>query len=381
MFDIEVAKNHNFFASGILVHNCMVRRLKKDVLTELPPKRRQVIEFAAEGELERFAEAERHAYDEREDEMAGLHAAVEIAKASDVVGEYETAVENLRKGIAAIFGSISTMRRELAEAKTDLCIEHLKGVLEETDKVVVFAHHKTVVARILAAFPGEIVSIVGDTAMADRQAAVDRFQKDPTCKLIIGSFGAMGVGHTLTAAAHVVCCELDWVPGNVSQAEDRCHRIGQKNSVLVQHLVVEGSLDATIAKRIVSKQNVIDDALDEVRAKIEAEPLDLGARKDRGGETVGTPRDQIAKDAETITDDQRKAVHAALKMIASRCNGARDWDGAGFSKIDTRLGKDLAEREWLSPKQAALGRRILRKYAKTQLYPALVEAMGLGGAS
>lgn len=355
----------------VLRTTVMIRRLKKDVLSELPPKRRQVLEFPAEGKLAALVEQERDAYEEQDGVIAELHSAVEMAKASDVVGEYESAVENLRKGIGAVFGSISTMRLQLAEAKSDLCIEHIKTALEGSPKIVLFAHHKILVSNILAAFPGEIVSIVGDTAMGDRQAAVDRFQKDPTCKLIIGSFGAMGVGHTLTAAAHVVCCELDWVPGNVSQAEDRCHRIGQKNSVLVQHLVVEGSLDATIAKRIVSKQNIIDEALDEIRAKIEAEPLDLGAKKDRSGATIGTPKEQIEKDALSMTEDQRAAVKEALRFLAERCNGARDWDGAGFSKIDAALGRDLASRPFLSPKQAALGRRVVKKYARTQLSEAL----------
>ena len=102
------------------------------------------------------------------------------------------------------------------------------------------------------------MTLTGDTPMIARQAAVDRFQNDPGCSLFIGNLIAAGVGLTLTAASHVVFAELDWVPGNVSQAEDRCHRIGQKNSVLVQHLVIDGSIDAEMAKRIVAKQAVID---------------------------------------------------------------------------------------------------------------------------
>jgi SWI/SNF-related matrix-associated actin-dependent regulator 1 of chromatin subfamily A len=63
----------------------------------------------------------------------------------------------------------------------------------------------------------------------------------------------------------VVFAELDWVPGNMSQAEDRCHRIGQTDSVLVQHLVVDKSLDARIAEALVVKQKVLDKALDNVQ--------------------------------------------------------------------------------------------------------------------
>ena len=63
----------------------------------------------------------------------------------------------------------------------------------------------------------------------------------------------------------MVFAELSWVPGDVSQAEDRCHRIGQENSVLIQHLVVDGSLDARMAEVLVQKQKVLDRALDDVQ--------------------------------------------------------------------------------------------------------------------
>ena len=70
------------------------------------------------------------------------------------------------------------------------------------------------------------------------------------------------MGITLTASAHVIFAEIDWVPGNLSQAEDRCHRIGQSDSVLVQHLVVDGTIDAMIAGAVTRKQAVIAAAID-----------------------------------------------------------------------------------------------------------------------
>ena len=102
----------------------------------------------------------------------------------------------------------------------------------------------------------------GKESLAERQSAVDAFQTDPSVRVFVGSLSAAGVGITLTAASFEVCAELDWVPGVMSQAEDRCHRIGQRNSVLVQHIVFEGSLDAMIAQTLVRKQAVIDMALD-----------------------------------------------------------------------------------------------------------------------
>lgn len=345
----------------------MVRRLKKDVLTELPPKRRQVIEFPATGDLAKVARAEREAYEGVDD----LEAAVELAAASDDPSVYEKAVSDLAKGQRACFEGLSTLRLETARAKIPLCVEHLKEAVEQSEKVICFAHHKEVVRAIAAEFGTAAVQLVGDTAMEDRQAAVDRFQKDPSCKLFIGSIMAAGVGITLTAAAHVVFCELDWVPGNVSQAEDRAHRIGQRESVLVQHLVLEGSLDATMARRIIAKQDVIDKALDVVAVK-----------KTETAELPGVPkkldaRDLLAADAERMTPDQRDAAIAAIRFLAARCNGAKDWDGIGFSKIDTAIGRQLAAATFLSRKQCALARKVAWKY-KGQLPETLVERIRLG---
>lgn len=334
----------------------MVRRLKKDVLTELPPKRRQVVEFPADTPaLRAVARAELAAYEGTDE----LEADVELAAASDDPHAYEAAVQRLRKGQQALFEGLSELRRQTAEAKIPLCVEHIAEAVEESGKVVVFAHHKSVVRALAEKFGSAAVTLVGDTPMQERQNAVDRFQRDPACKVFIGSIMAAGVGITLTAASHVIFCELDWVPGNVSQAEDRCHRIGQHESVLVQHLVLEGSLDATMARRIIAKQDVIDRALDTVTAPAAGDP---------------TPRPRhpemtdLAAQADRLTSDQREAAAEAIRLLRDYCNGAATMDGAGFSKIDVRIGHSLAAQSQsyigLTPKQAALARKVALKYRR-----------------
>jgi len=96
----------------------------------------------------------------------------------------------------------------------------------------------------------------------ERQQAVDNFQNNDNCRVFIGSITAAGVGITLTAASTVIFAELDWVPGNLTQAEDRCHRIGQHDSVLVQHIIYENSVDAYLAQKIVAKQDIIEQVVD-----------------------------------------------------------------------------------------------------------------------
>lgn len=238
----------------------MVRRLKKDVLTELPPKVRQVIEIPADG-MQHLVDAEASAYSGHKAKIDALTARAEQLRASNPAA-YAAAVQELREATSVAFEEMARARHDLAVAKIPAVIEHLDSVVEAAGKVVVMCWHHDVVDAIAARYGRDAVAVTGKVPVEERQAAVERFQTDPTCTVFIGTIKAAGVGLTLTAASTVVFAELWWVPGDISQAEDRCHRIGQRDSVLVQHLVVDGSIDATQAKVIVAKQDVIDRALD-----------------------------------------------------------------------------------------------------------------------
>jgi len=348
----------------ILRSTIMVRRLKKDVLTDLPPKRRQVIELPANGAAE-VVTAEKRAWQARQQIIEALQTAVELAKASEDPADYEAAVQALREGYMVAFTEMAALRHETARAKAPYVIEHVLEAVDSAGKVVLFGHHKDVLHAIrdgLTAAGIESVMLIGDMGAEARQAAVDRFQQDETVKVFLGTIGAAGVGITLTAASHVVFAELDWVPGNMSQAEDRCHRIGQTESVLVQHLVLEDSLDAHIARTLVEKQNIIDRALDKV-----------GRRPDRAFGSMITIGDFATRDASRSDIESEAAemsvteiadVHGKLRMLAAMCDGAQARDGAGFNKCDSGIGKRLAGLPTLTPKQAALGKRLVHKYRR-----------------
>jgi hypothetical protein len=211
----------------------MVRRLKEEVLNDLPAKIRQVIPIPAEG------------------------ASVLIREELDAY-EYMESLSGTERSRYA-FETISDIRHRVALAKVPYVIEYVKDAIESSP-VVLFAHHQDVIQLLKNAFPN-CVTITGDTSMEERQLAVDTFQNG-NVDLIIGNIQAMGVGLTLSRSSHVIFAELDWVPGNLSQAEDRCHRIGQTESVLVQHIVLEGSLDQKMLRDIFTKQEIIDKALD-----------------------------------------------------------------------------------------------------------------------
>jgi SWI/SNF-related matrix-associated actin-dependent regulator 1 of chromatin subfamily A len=340
----------------------MVRRLKKDVLTELPPKRRMVVEVPANG-AGQAVEAEAAAYARHEQELDELRVRVEIAKASEGEDEYKSAVDRLREAAQVAFTEMSVLRHQTALAKVPAVIEHAVEALEGgTQKLVIFAHHHDVIAAIMAGISAyNPVRLTGEMGADNRQASVDKFQADESCRVFIGSIQAAGLGLTLTASAHVLFAELDWVPGNITQAEDRCHRIGQTDSVLVQHLVLEDSLDARMAKTLVAKQQVIDAALDKIEAQT---PLVPEAANGDAPATTHSTRREIEKLAEQMTPEMISSVHAKLRFLAGICDGAQQLDGMGFNKFDARLGHSLANMGQLTARQAALGSKLVRKYRR-----------------
>lgn len=234
----------------------MVRRTKAQVLPELPPKRRQVIELDS-AHVAGLIAVEAEAWEEHRRRLDELRA---VGRSNEELSDAQLAA--LRAGVNLAFGELAKLRQATALAKVPLVLEHVRGVLESVDKVVIFAHHRAVVHELAEPFGEEAVTLTGGDSLAARQAAVDRFQTDDGCRLFIGSITAAGFGLTLTASAHVVFAELDWVPAHLTQAEDRTHRIGQEESVLVQHLVLQDSLDARMIGTLIKKQRVIDEVVD-----------------------------------------------------------------------------------------------------------------------
>lgn len=335
---------------------CMIRRLKKDIL-DLPPKRRQVIELPQNGSA-RAVDDERRAWDRHADVIEAAEAEVDLAKASDDSARYEAAVEALRKCTSIAFAEISKARHDLAVSKIPAVCDHIMESLECEQKLVVFVHHHDVAHAIIARLAEQDIKTVvltGETPLSERQVAVDEFQSGDA-RVFLGSIGAAGMGITLTASSVVLFAELDWTPARVTQAEDRCWRIGTTKNVLIQHLVVDGSLDAKMAKTLVAKQKVADEALDNVRSAILAVPAVPKSKRRTGDDD---------KPIAPPTSELEAAAHEALRIIATM-----DWDHArernevGFSRYDNIAGHELAARATWTPKQAIFATRLARKYRR-----------------
>ena len=337
----------------------MIRRLKADVLTELPAKRRQVIELAANGAAA-LIEKEAFAWAKHQETLAALREAVEMAKVLEDQEAYAAAVEALREGHHVAFEEMAEIRHQVAMAKVPYVIEHVASASEE-GPVVLFAWHRDVVTALADGLKEREISsvqLVGGMSDEAKQASVDAFQSGKV-SVFIGNIKAAGVGITLVRSSHVVFAELDWVPANMTQAEDRTHRIGQRDAVLVQHLVLEGSLDQIMAEALVKKQEVADRALDNPIAKLEAsEPVTAIAVKPEDRPVSTDPS------AKVYTPEEIVKFHTGLKRLAGVCDGARMLDDCGFNALDTRFGKALAAQGTLSQRQTAIAARLCKKYRR-----------------
>jgi SWI/SNF-related matrix-associated actin-dependent regulator of chromatin subfamily A-like protein 1 len=226
----------------------MMRRLKKDVLKDLPPRRYQVIPLeldARTGEV--FKKAQ------NADLFDNLTEA-DIRKA-------EMGVDMRRhESDTKALGELVSLRRELAELKLDACIKHIEHLLfSGCEKLIVFAHHKDIVGAIEARLTKyKPVKVSGSVSAKARQKAIDAFQKDPATRVFIGNIEAAGTGITLTAGHTLVFVESSWVPGVILQAIDRAHRRGQDMPVVAQFLVIRDTLEEYMMYRAIEKIKQIE---------------------------------------------------------------------------------------------------------------------------
>lgn len=238
----------------------LVRREKKDIGKELPPNRQTII-FPKTGlaplvkkeqnfvrkNLAHFEELLKQRVDEALDKFAGLDGIVRDAYAF-------TGFD------AATSGDLALIRQELALAKLPMVGKFVEEMLWSEPKVVVFAHHRSVVSKLNEMFPG-CAMIIGGMTTTKRQDEIDRFQNDPSCRVFIGNIVAAGQGIPLSAADVVVFAELSWVPSEMEQAEERVWDVMKENAVASYWLVVEDTLDAQMASILERRMRDIKKAL------------------------------------------------------------------------------------------------------------------------
>lgn len=249
----------------LLRASVMIRRMKAEVLYQLPKKMRRIFKVTDEC-AKAFLNEEKRVYEVHEQALSTLKAAVLVARDFKNYDKqtYITAIKNFKEGRRIALAEYSRMRHTAAQIKLPHVIKHINTILqnEPNKKLILFAHHSDIIDTLVSAFRGQCVCVRGSTPNKERQLSVKRFQEDPSCTIFIGSILAACTGFTLTASHHVIFAEISYISADLSQAEDRAYRIGQRYDVLVDHVLLDESIEVKMAQLVIEKQRIAEEALD-----------------------------------------------------------------------------------------------------------------------
>ncbi|CAL1268362.1 unnamed protein product [Larinioides sclopetarius] len=219
----------------LLEETVMIRRLKSDVLQQLPSKFRQMILL--------------------DPSRISTKSKVLIAMSKKLQQESLKGME--RRGVLLEYF------HETGEVKLKAVCEYILDLLESDKKFICFAHHQNVMNGICKVIEGkgiDFIRIDGSVSSEQRLKLCEKFQLSDSCKVAVLSITSANCGITLTAANLVVFAELFWNPGILTQAEDRAHRIGQQDNVVIQYLVAKGTADDEIWPLVQRKLDVLNKA-------------------------------------------------------------------------------------------------------------------------
>ncbi|XP_024993673.1 SWI/SNF-related matrix-associated actin-dependent regulator of chromatin subfamily A-like protein 1 isoform X2 [Cynara cardunculus var. scolymus] len=279
------ASNHEEL-HNLMKATVMIRRLKKDVLTELPVKRRQQV----------FLDLA----DKDMKQINALFRELELVKSKIKASNSKEEAESLKFTEKNIINKIYT---ESAAAKIPAVLDYLGTVIEAGCKFIVFAHHQPMIDSIhqfLLRKKVGCIRIDGGTPAGSRQSLVTDFQDKDAIKAAVLSIKAGGVGLTLTAASTVIFAELSWTPGDIIQAEDRAHRIGQASSVNVYYLLANDTVDDIIWDVVQSKLENLGQMLDG-----HEKSLEVSVKQPRSSPAKQKTLDSFVKRCNSLNSEQQ----------------------------------------------------------------------------
>lgn len=239
---------------GELMRRGTLRRLRTEVLKDMPPKTRAVMNVTLSPAMKKTCDKALAAL-----AKVGVNLDSLIDKAVSSSG-----------GVA--FEAISAARAALAAAKVETLLDLVESYEEQEEPVVVFSAHVAPL-EALGRRPGWAL-ITGATPAAERTAIENRFQKGEL-KGIAASIKAGGVAITLTRACNAVFLDLEWTPALNAQAEDRICRIGQTRPVQILRMVANHALDERIIDLLSEKQELIDGSVELSNMREGDRPADL----------------------------------------------------------------------------------------------------------
>jgi SNF2 family DNA or RNA helicase len=220
----------------LLRATCYIRRTKDEVMPELPEKVRSYVPVKIDNEQDYLCEKE------------------------NLLDWYKENKRQRKLFSGEVLTKIERLKQFAARGKIEMATNWINEFLESDDneKLVVFAHHRIIVNEIFSRFKDVAVRLQGGMSSKDKQNSIDQFQNNKDVRIIVVSITAGGIGINLTAANKALFIEQAWTPVDHDQAEDRLHRIGQKDSVNCYYLIGIGTIDETIANIIANKRKVVD---------------------------------------------------------------------------------------------------------------------------
>lgn len=220
----------------------MIRRLKKQVLKDLPGNR-QIIVPVGVSDPERYQTAE-------SDFLNWL-----AREKGQATARRARHAEELSRW--------SHLKQLAAELKLPLVLEWIDNFLASSEsKLVVFGIHHKMLWPIHARYKKLSVLVDGTVSGRERQRRVDRIQHDRTCRLLVGNVRAAGTGHNMTTPDTVLFAEIPFTPADISQAIARVSRIGQKSNTTSYFLVARDTIEEKLLRLIRRKQQISDSAID-----------------------------------------------------------------------------------------------------------------------
>ena len=225
----------------VQLHGVMLRRSKDDVLA-LPPKLRTWVPVTVPA-------------------TTGARAIKKVlalltGKSDESLGPVAKAADPRTRGRLLAF--LVEARQALAVAKTSTTLDFVRGAIDQGEKVIVFSCFDDPIQKLAKELGLSAVVITGKTPSATRQTIVDLFQHDEDVRVLLANIIAGGTGLNLTAATQVVFNDLDWVPTNHWQAEDRAYRIGQTRTVNVTYFVAQGTIDDFVHAVLETKAALVE---------------------------------------------------------------------------------------------------------------------------
>ncbi|KAJ8024541.1 SWI/SNF-related matrix-associated actin-dependent regulator of chromatin subfamily A-like protein 1 [Holothuria leucospilota] len=295
----------------LLERKIMIRRLKSDVLSQLPSKTRQKVIM----------------------DPKSIKMKSSSFKSLAAAARKETANREM----------ILEYYAETARMKMPAVRTYVEDLLEGDKKFLVFAHHQHMMEALCEACHSKKVQFIridGSTPPQQRFKFCEDFQTKDECRVAILSIMAANSGITLTAASLVVFAELFWNPGILVQAEDRAHRIGQSDAVFIHYLIARGTADDHLWPLVQRKLRILEKA---GLSKNDFSEADTKIMKDPTQQSILNFLEQSF--AEELTPEELQALDAADVSSEGQTFDGKDDEqreeyGGGKVKESFRSEKD-----------------------------------------